>query len=655
MSEAARSVSLEVEGLRSGYHGVTVLKGLDFTVGNEIFAVLGANGAGKTTLLATLARLIPLMAGRIRFQGEDVSGLPPYETAGRGIGYVPQEKGTFPDLTVLENLSVGGMIGKRSRDERMAEVLDLFPDLRDLRAQKAGTLSGGESRMVACGRALMQDPRVLLLDEPTAGLSPLYVDMFFDKIKEIHETRGVAIVLAEQNATKALQVADRVMVLSLGEAFAVMDAGRADDPAAQGGIQDLTTQAVGTRQAEEQGMTVDRFKVGTHRGRVHGARPAGHRMQRQRRQSTAPTTARPRRAPRRVPPAPARRSARAPPRAPPVAICELAYVTGEFAPYGPALSADVVFPVQEVINLDPPLGRPWVNYKEDLGTVGEAQAAKTCLEKDGAEIMVSIAHGYRNYRDYMMEYWQEKDAPIGPSIHGGLIPGNLGGKAAEPIFRAQGLDEGLGVYAAEYAQSIGAKKIVIFATQVAGFQIAANAAEKAAPLFGLEVLQRIDEQPELPSYAAVAQKIAQLKPDAVIVQAGSVESATLITQAAEAGLSLNWIGETGWSQAEFMNKLAKTVSSQKAIGYAAFSANTTTPAWTFYQPLRDAWVAKSGVDAAAYYGADNPYAFSAYDVLVQTALAVEIGRLVQGEHLGTGHVQGRRSARETSATRTRTV
>ncbi len=224
MSETGRSVALEVEGLRSGYHGVTVLKGLDFIVGDEIFAVLGANGAGKTTLLATLARLIPLMAGTIRFQGEDVSTLPPYETAFRGIGYVPQESGTFPNLTVLENLRVGGMIGDRSRDERMAEVFELFPDLRARQAQAAGTLSGGESRMVACGRALMQDPRVLLLDEPTAGLSPLYVDMFFDKIKEIHEARGVAIVLAEQNATKALQVADRVMVLSLGEAYAVMDA-----------------------------------------------------------------------------------------------------------------------------------------------------------------------------------------------------------------------------------------------------------------------------------------------------------------------------------------------------------------------------------------------------------------------------------------------
>jgi hypothetical protein len=308
----------------------------------------------------------------------------------------------------------------------------------------------------------------------------------------------------------------------------------------------------------------------------------------------------------------------------PVNVCELAYVTGEFAPYGPALSADVVFPVAKVINLDPPLGRPWVNVKEDLGTVGEAQAAKACLENDGAEIVVSIAHGYRNYRDYMMQYWTENDSPLGPSIHGGLIPGNLGGKGGEPIFRAQGLDEGLGVYAAQSAENAGAKKVVVFATEVAGFQLAADAAEKSAKLLGMEVLSRINEPAEQTSYAADAQKIAQLKPDAVIVQAGSVESAILIKQAAEAGLSTNWIGETGWTQAEFMNRLdEKTIGSQKGIGYAAFSPNTTTPAWTFYQPLRDAWVAESGVPADAYYGADNPYAFSAYDVLVMTALAAE--------------------------------
>lgn len=225
MSELPQPPVLEVENLRSGYDGVPVLRGLDFSVGSEVFAVLGANGAGKTTLLATLARLIPLQSGHIRFLGQDVSALPPYETARRGIGYVPQEAAVFPDLTVLENLAVGAMIGRRPREERLAEVYALFPDLRARGAQLAGTLSGGESRMLAVGRALMQDPTLLLLDEPTAGLSPLYVDLLFEKIREIHERRGVAIVLAEQNATKTLQVADRVMVLSLGEAFAVVTAG----------------------------------------------------------------------------------------------------------------------------------------------------------------------------------------------------------------------------------------------------------------------------------------------------------------------------------------------------------------------------------------------------------------------------------------------
>jgi branched-chain amino acid transport system ATP-binding protein len=214
---------LEAKGIQSGYEGVTVIKGVDLEVTDEVFAVLGANGAGKTTLLATLARLIPLNGGQIRLDGEDVSLLPPWETAARGLGYVPQEKGVFPELTVLENLHVGAMIGQRSRQERIDEIIDLFPDIGKRRDQLAGTLSGGESRMLAAGRALMQDPKLLLLDEPTAGLSPLYVEHFFEKVKEIHETRGVSIVLAEQNASKALEVADRVMVLSLGEASEVQD------------------------------------------------------------------------------------------------------------------------------------------------------------------------------------------------------------------------------------------------------------------------------------------------------------------------------------------------------------------------------------------------------------------------------------------------
>jgi branched-chain amino acid transport system ATP-binding protein len=214
----------EAKDIRSGYTGVTVIKGVDLSVEHEVFAVLGANGAGKTTLLATLARIIPLMAGEMWFDGTDISNLHPWDTAALGLGYVPQEKGVFANLTVLENLQVGAMIGRRSREERIDEIVELFPDIGKRQAQIAGTLSGGESRMVACGRALMQDPKMLLLDEPTAGLSPLYVDVFFEKIREIHESRDVSIVLAEQNATKALEIADRVMVLNLGEASDVLDA-----------------------------------------------------------------------------------------------------------------------------------------------------------------------------------------------------------------------------------------------------------------------------------------------------------------------------------------------------------------------------------------------------------------------------------------------
>ena len=308
-----------------------------------------------------------------------------------------------------------------------------------------------------------------------------------------------------------------------------------------------------------------------------------------------------------------------------VVVCELAYYTGEFASYGPSLTNDVRFAVEDVVNTDPPLGRPWTLVSEDIGDSMEGQAAKTCLEQHGAEILVSIAHQYRTYRDYMIEYWQENDSPLGPSVHGGAIPGNLGGKAAEPIFRAQGLDEALGTYGSLYADSIGAQNVVIFATQVEGFQLAADANEQAAEILGLNVLSRIDAPALQTSYRAEAQKIADLNPDAVLVQAGSVESATLIKAAAEAGLSLNWIGETGWSEAEFIGSLGTApIATQKGIGFSTFSPNTETPAWAFFEP---AWNGQtncaSGVSECPPYDAYNQYAFSTYDLLVQTALAVE--------------------------------
>jgi branched-chain amino acid transport system ATP-binding protein len=207
----------EAQKITSGYGEISVLKDIEFSVDNEIFAVLGANGAGKTTLLKTLARLLPLQGGDLTLDGKTVSNTPAYDMPAHGVAYVPQEGNVFPDLSVMENLSIGGRTGHRSKAEKLEEVFELFPPLKERRSQSGGSLSGGEGQMLAVGRALMQDPSVLLLDEPSAGLSPLFVDILFQSIADTRKERGVTIVLAEQNAVKTLEIADRVMVLSLGE------------------------------------------------------------------------------------------------------------------------------------------------------------------------------------------------------------------------------------------------------------------------------------------------------------------------------------------------------------------------------------------------------------------------------------------------------
>ena len=207
----------EAHNICSGYGEISVLNDISFNVQSEIFAVLGANGAGKTTLLKTLARLLPLQSGKLALNGKDVSSAAAYTMPGAGVAYVPQESNVFPDLSVMENLSIGSRTGQRPRNEKLDEVFTLFPRLKERLPQSAGSLSGGEGQMLAVGRALMQEPSVLLLDEPSAGLSPLFVDTLFASIAQTRRERGVTIVLAEQNAVKTLEIADRVMVLSLGK------------------------------------------------------------------------------------------------------------------------------------------------------------------------------------------------------------------------------------------------------------------------------------------------------------------------------------------------------------------------------------------------------------------------------------------------------
>ncbi len=212
---------LKLKDIRSGYGDVTIIKGLDLEVKHEIYAILGANGAGKSTLMKTIARVLPLKTGEIYFKDENISNFTPFQVSERGLAFVPQEEQIFPGLTVRENLSIGGMLSKRSKEQRMEEVFDVFPDIYERINQKAGSLSGGEAQMVAVARALMQDPDLILLDEPTSGLAPKYVDSFFKKVKEIHEKKDVSVILSEQNCSKALEIADKVMVLTLGKIFLI--------------------------------------------------------------------------------------------------------------------------------------------------------------------------------------------------------------------------------------------------------------------------------------------------------------------------------------------------------------------------------------------------------------------------------------------------
>lgn len=217
-------IMLKVSELCSGYGDIQILNNISFDVGNEIFAVLGANGAGKTTLLKTLTKLLPVQKGSIEFMGLDITSSHAYQLPDKGVAYVPQEHNVFADLSVAENLSIGSLTGERSRSEKLEEIYNLFPRLAERTEQLAGSLSGGEGQMLAVARALMQDPKIILLDEPSAGLSPLFVDVLFEKISEIRCNQNVTIVLAEQNVVKTLELADRVLVLSLGETHFVKTA-----------------------------------------------------------------------------------------------------------------------------------------------------------------------------------------------------------------------------------------------------------------------------------------------------------------------------------------------------------------------------------------------------------------------------------------------
>lgn len=300
----------------------------------------------------------------------------------------------------------------------------------------------------------------------------------------------------------------------------------------------------------------------------------------------------------------------------PIKVGHLTYHTGPFGAFGEFFDEVTDFTL-DIINEDPPLGRELVSVHQDIGTIGEAQAARKLIDSDGVDILLNPAHEYKSYRDWMVDYLAENDKPLMPSVHGGAIEREIGGAGNEPLFRGSPMDSALGVSAVYQAYEEGARSIAIVAVEIAGSQLQKDAATSAADQLGMDVVEVIDIQPEQPTYRSEVSKVESANPDAVIMFSPPEEGGTFVKNAAESGLSLLVIGTNEWQEGEFIRTATMdAINQHQLVGIVGF-AHADSPAWTFFEP---AWNSSGKADLGA---ADNSYTMQYYDLLVVTALAIE--------------------------------
>ncbi|MEL6573633.1 MAG: ABC transporter substrate-binding protein [Pseudomonadota bacterium] len=300
-----------------------------------------------------------------------------------------------------------------------------------------------------------------------------------------------------------------------------------------------------------------------------------------------------------------------------IVVGHLTYHTGEFGAFGPFFDG-VAEMVLSKINQDPPLGLPMRAIHQDLGTVGEARAARKLVDSDNVDILLNPAHSYLSYREFMLEKVAESGLPLMPSVHGGAIEGTIGGVAEEPIFRGSPLDTANGTAALLHVRDAGKQNVVIVATEVSGSQLQKEAAVRTAEAIGFEVLGDFDIQAGESNYRSVVSRIARLEPDAVVMFSSPQAGGSFVKNAAESGNSWYIVGSGEWQETEFYDTATQSALDQHEAVVLAANSHSDNPSFEPYMAFANAseWIGDIGDPA-------NSYAIQYYDLLVASALAIE--------------------------------